>query len=73
MSEDFLENPLWQVLVETVHSLISYPHHKSYVRDVVLHENPDISSRELAMSLGISHGEAMVLLHELKQEKDKLV
>jgi len=66
LSEDLSTNSLWPILVETVHSLILYTHHKSYVRDVTLHEKPDISPHDLAMSLNISLGEAMVILQELK-------
>ena len=66
MNENFYENPLWSILVETVHSLILYPHHKAYVRDMILHDQPEISSQELAITLGISFGEAMVILHELR-------
>ena len=69
LSEDQSNNALWPVLVDTVHSLILYAHHKAYVRDVILHEKPDISPQDLAMSLNISLGEAMVILNELKGEE----
>jgi len=36
--EELVDNPLWPILVETVHAMIMYPHHKAYIRDVVLHE-----------------------------------
>lgn len=65
---EYVNNPLWEVLVETVHSLIMYPKHKAYVRDVVLSENPEIKPNELAAKLGISFGEALVILYELKRE-----
>jgi len=29
--EEYVNNPLWAVLVETVHAMIMYPHHKAYV------------------------------------------
>jgi len=64
---EYEKNPLWKVLVETVHSLVMYPHHKAYVRDVVLSENPEITPRELAGKIGISLGEAMVILYELRE------
>lgn len=67
--EDYVNDPLWTILVETVHTTIMYPHHKAYVRSEILHERPDISFRELAISLGISLGEALVILYELKKEK----
>jgi hypothetical protein len=43
-----------------------YPHHKAYIRDVLLTEQPDITQKELALKLGISLGEAMIILFELK-------
>ena len=69
MSEDQSEDPLWSVLVETAHSLILYRHHKAYVRDVILYEKPDLSPQDLALSLGVSLGKAMVILSELRGEK----
>ena len=69
LSEDLSEDPLWSVLVETAHSLILYRHHKAYVRDVILYEKPDLSPQDLALSLGVSLGEAMVILSELRGEK----
>lgn len=69
LSEDRSEDPLWSVLVETAHSLILYRHHKAYVRDVILYEKPDLSPQDLALSLGVSLGEAMVILSELRGEK----
>lgn len=71
MSEDQSNNSLWPVLVDTVHSLILYTHHKAYVRDVILHEKPDISPQDLVMSLNISLGEAMVILNELKGDESE--
>ena len=69
MSDDRSEDPLWPILVDTVHSLILYRHHKAYVRDVILQEKPDLSPQELALSLGVSVGEAMVILRELRGEE----
>jgi transcription initiation factor IIE alpha subunit len=69
--EEYLENPLWKVLVDTVHSLVMYPHHKAYVRDVVLSETPEITPEQLAARLGISLGEALVILYELREENTK--
>ena len=69
MSDDRSEDPLWPVLIETVHSLILYRHHKAYVRDVILHEKPDLTPQDLALSLGVSLGEAMVILSELRGEE----
>jgi hypothetical protein len=69
--EEYVNNPLWSVLVETVHAMIMYPHHKAYVRDVVLHERPDITATDLAAKLGITSGEALVILHELRRQSKK--
>ncbi len=66
--EDYAKNSLWPILVETVHALVMYPHHKSYTREVILHEKPNIKSDELAARLGIPLGEALVILHELKKQ-----
>ncbi|UCF59414.1 MAG: hypothetical protein JSV15_03110 [Candidatus Bathyarchaeota archaeon] len=67
--EDRIGNPLWPVLVETVHAMIMYSHHKAYTRDVILHEQPDITSQNLATKLSIPLGEALVILHELQKRK----
>lgn len=67
--EDYVGNPLWPVLVETVHAMIMYSHHKAYARDVVLHEQPDITSQNLATKLSIPLGEALVILYELQKQK----
>jgi len=66
--EEYVKEKLWPILVETVHAMVMYPHHKAYVRDVVLHEKPDITPQELASRLGIPLGEALVILYELKNE-----
>jgi len=66
--EDYAKNSLWPILVETVHALVMYPHHKSYTREVILHEKPNIKSDELAARVGIPLGEALVILHELKEQ-----
>jgi len=69
--EEYVRNPLWSVLVETVHAMIMYPHHKAYTRDVVLHEQPDVSPQDLAIKLGIPLGEALVILYELQKQKSE--
>lgn len=66
--EDYTENRLWPILVETVHALVMYPQHKAYVREVILHEKPYIKPNELAARLGVPLGEALVILHELKEQ-----
>jgi len=67
--EDYAGNPLWPILVETVHAMVMYPHHKAYARDVILHEQPETTPRDLAIKLGIPLGEALVILYELRKEK----
>jgi hypothetical protein len=72
VSINIIENELWPILVDTVQSLILYQHHKAYVRDVLLPDKPESSPRDLTLDLGISLGEAMVILYELRHEEDKL-
>ena len=60
------KNELWRLLVETVHALPMYKHHKRYVQDVMVKDRPDISARELAVQINIPLGEAMVLLEEVR-------
>jgi len=67
--EDHVSNPLWPILVETVHAMVMYPHHKGYARDVVLHEQPEETPGDLATKLGIPLGEALVILYELRKQK----
>ncbi|MEM2935634.1 MAG: hypothetical protein QW231_00455 [Candidatus Bathyarchaeia archaeon] len=67
--EDYVGNPLWPILMETVHAMVMYPHHKAYTRDVILHEQPETTPRDLAIKLGIPLGEALVILYELKKGK----
>jgi hypothetical protein len=60
------KDELWGLLVEAVHALPMYKHHKRYVQDVMLKEKPDISAKELAVQINITLGEATVLLDELQ-------
>jgi len=69
--EGYESNPLWLVLVETVHAMIMYPHHKAYTRDVILHEQPDMTPQDLATKLGIPLGEALVILYELHKQRSE--
>jgi len=66
--EEYSKERLWSMLVETVHALVMYPHHKAYTREVILNEKPDITPAELAARLAIPFGEALVILHELKNK-----
>jgi hypothetical protein len=69
--KEYVKNPLWPILVETVHAMPMYPHHKAYTRETVLNENPNITPKELAVKLNIPLGEALVILYELKNEMSK--
>ncbi len=69
--QEHVNNPLWPILVETVHTMAMYPHHKAYARDVALSEQPDIKPTDLAAKLGISLGEALVILYELEKTKNE--
>lgn len=72
MNEDefskYVNDPLWPILVETAHAIVMYRHHKAYVREKVLREQPNISPRKLAADLGIPLGEAIVILYEIRSE-----
>jgi len=70
--EECVSNPLWSVLVETVHAMILYPHHKAYTRDVILHEQPDVTPSDLVSKLGVPLGEALVILYELQKQKSEV-
>jgi len=67
--EEYAKERLWPILVETVHALVMYSNHKAYTRDVILSEKPDMTPEELAVRLNIPLGEALVILHELKNER----
>jgi hypothetical protein len=67
--EEYTKEKLWPILVVTVHAIIMYPNHKAYTREVILHEKPDISPADLSTRLSIPLGEALVILHELTEEK----
>ncbi len=70
--QEYTDNPLWPILVETVHTMVMYPHHKAYTRDVALHEQADIRPTDLATNLGITLGEALVIFYELEKEKSEV-
>jgi hypothetical protein len=67
--EEYTREKLWPVLVETVHALVMYPHHKAYTRDTVLPEKPEIFTADLAARLNIPFGEALVIQCELASER----
>jgi hypothetical protein len=64
--EDYTQDKLWLILVETVHANVMYPTHKSYTRDVILRAQPEISPEDLAARLNMPVGEAIVVLYELQ-------
>ena len=72
MSVNITENELWPILIDTVQSLILYQHHTAYVRDVFLPDKPESSPHDLTLNLGISLGEAMVILYELRREEENV-
>ena len=72
MNSDLEKSPLWDVLVEAVHCLPIYKSHKTYVKETILPQKPDVTPEELSDRLGISLGEAMVILEEIKVEKPKI-
>ena len=67
--QEYLREKLWPILVKTVHASVMYPNHKAYTRETILQEKPDITASELANRLNISLGEALVILHELEEER----
>ena len=67
--EEYTKQTLWPILIETVHAMIMYPNHKAYTRDVILPEKPEITAAELAVRLKMPLGEAVVILHELSEER----
>lgn len=67
--EEYTKERLWTILVETVHALVMYQHHKAYVREIILNEKPGIAPPELALRLSMPLGEAIVILQELSDEK----
>jgi hypothetical protein len=67
--EGFTKEKLWLMLVETVHASVMYPSHKAYTRETILREKPEITASELANRLNMPLGEALVILHELAEER----
>ncbi len=50
-----------------------YNTHKRYVSEVMMKEKSDISSKELAVIINITLGEAIVILTEIADEKKDIV
>jgi len=67
--EEYAKEKLWPILVETAHTLVMFPSHKAYTREHIITEKPEVSPAELGFRLGISLGEALVILYELTSER----
>jgi len=67
--EEYTKEKLWPILTETVHALVMYPNHKSYTREAILNEKPEVTPAELAAKLNMPLGEALVILYELAEER----
>lgn len=67
--EEYTKEKLWPILTETVHALVMYLNHKSYMRETILNEKPEITPAELAARLNMPLGEALVILYELAEER----
>jgi len=65
----YTKEKLWQLLVEAVHASVMYPTHKAYTRDNILPQKADVTANELAERLGMTLGEALVILSELTEER----
>jgi hypothetical protein len=65
----YIKEELWPILVDTVHASVMYPTHKAYTREKMLQEKPDITASELANRMSMSLGEALVILHDLAEER----
>jgi hypothetical protein len=70
--EEYMKEKLWSILIETVHGSVMYPTHKAYTREKMLEEKPQITALELANRLNLSLGEALVILHELTEERKSI-
>ena len=69
--EEYLKEKLWSILVETVHVSVMYPSHKAYIRDMILPEKAGTSPEELVTRLNMPLGEALVILYELAEERER--
>ena len=68
--ESYEKNDLWPILIETVHELTMYQYHKRYIKNVLLQRHPNKKPEEISIDLNIPLGEALVIYHELKSEKN---
>jgi hypothetical protein len=65
MAEEYSDNPLWLILVETAKTLSLYKSHLNYTRDVILYNEGNITPEQLSQRLDIPLGEALVILSEI--------
>lgn len=65
MAEEYKDNPIWHILVETAQKLPMYKAHLNYTRDVIIPESKQITPEELSQRLDISLGEAIVIISEI--------
>ena len=68
MSEEYKDNPLWLILIETVENLPMYKSHLNYVKDKILIENSKITPEELSQRLNMPLGEAIVILSNISDD-----
>jgi hypothetical protein len=67
--EEYSKEQLWRLLIDAVHLSVMYPTHKAYTRGTILPKQPEIQALELSERLGMSLGEALIILNELRQDK----
>lgn len=67
--EDFTKEQILELLVDTVHSMILYPQHKSYINNLILDDENNREPQLLAARLNITLGEVLIILKELKEKK----
>jgi len=68
MAEEYKENPLWLILLETAQTLPMYKAHLNYTKDTIILENSKITPEELSQRLDITLGEALIILSEINQD-----
>ena len=68
MAEEYKENPLWHILLETAQTLPMYKAHLNYTKDVLIPKKQKITPEELSQRLNITLGEALVILSELNPD-----
>ena len=68
MSDEYSNNPIWHILVETAQKLPMYNAHLSYTRDSILPVQPNITPEQLSQRLDMPFGEALVSLFELRKD-----